>query len=189
MLKKIEKIIRESAFEKKKKKRGLKFNPGLVLTSAWTTGPRATHTCILKNNGGHITKRHCKWCKLVNKYAQFYNIHPDAQLVINLNWLIHVRVPNNLLRVMVITQLTQNKQKKYLTLFTGTITTIELAEPTLYFTNQEIQSLMSQSVFCCPLSTYQPPTWIWYLTRLAAFRSSTGQFTNTAITCALIKAD
>ena len=110
MLKKIEKIIRESAFEKKKKKPALKFNPGLALTSAWTTGPRATHTCMLKNNSGHITKRHCKWCKLVNKYAQFYNIHPDAQLVINLNWLIHVRVPNNLLPVMVITQLTQIKQ-------------------------------------------------------------------------------
>ena len=37
--KKIEKIIRESAFGKKKKKPGLKFNPGLVLTGARTTGP------------------------------------------------------------------------------------------------------------------------------------------------------
>ena len=38
--KKIEKIIRESAFDKKKKKPGLKFNPGLVLTGFRTTGPR-----------------------------------------------------------------------------------------------------------------------------------------------------
>ena len=37
--KKIEKIIRESAFDKKKKKPGLKFNPGLALTSVRTTGP------------------------------------------------------------------------------------------------------------------------------------------------------
>ena len=39
--KKIEKIIRESAFDKKKKKPGLKFNPGLALTRVWTTGPWA----------------------------------------------------------------------------------------------------------------------------------------------------
>jgi len=38
--KKIEKIIRESAFDKKKKKPGLKFNPGLALTRVRTTGPR-----------------------------------------------------------------------------------------------------------------------------------------------------
>ena len=152
------------------------------------TGVRTT-ICMLKNNGRHITKRYCKWCKLVNKYAHVYNIHADAQLAINLKWLNTCTCPKqsapcygnkpNLRRI-----------NNYLRLFTGTIiTTIELSAPTLYFTNQEIQSLMSQSVFCCPLSTYQPPTWIWYLTRLAAFRSSTGQFTNTAITCALIKAD
>ena len=34
--KKIEKIIRESAFDKKKKKPGLKFNPGLALTGVRT---------------------------------------------------------------------------------------------------------------------------------------------------------
>ena len=39
--KKIDKIIRESAFEKKKKKPGLKFNPGLGLTGIRTTGPRS----------------------------------------------------------------------------------------------------------------------------------------------------
>ena len=38
--KKIEKIIRESAFDEKKKKRGLKFSPGLALTGVQTTGPR-----------------------------------------------------------------------------------------------------------------------------------------------------
>ena len=39
-LKRIEKIIRESAFDKKKKKPGLKFNPWLALTCVRTTGPR-----------------------------------------------------------------------------------------------------------------------------------------------------
>jgi len=34
-----EKIIQENAFEQKKKKTGLKFNPGLVLISLQTTGP------------------------------------------------------------------------------------------------------------------------------------------------------
>ena len=33
------KIIRQCAFDKKKKKRGLKFNPGLALTGVRTTGP------------------------------------------------------------------------------------------------------------------------------------------------------
>ena len=37
--KKIEEIIRESAFDRKKKKPGLKFNPGLALTGVRTTGP------------------------------------------------------------------------------------------------------------------------------------------------------
>ena len=37
--KKIEKIIRESAFDKKKKKPGLKFNLGLALNRVRTTGP------------------------------------------------------------------------------------------------------------------------------------------------------
>ena len=37
--KRIQKIIRESAFDNKKKKDGLKFNPGLVLTGVRTTGP------------------------------------------------------------------------------------------------------------------------------------------------------
>ena len=36
--KKIEKSVQESAFDKKKKP-GLKFNPGLVLTGVRTTGP------------------------------------------------------------------------------------------------------------------------------------------------------
>ena len=38
--KKIEKIIRESAFDKKKKKPGLKLNPRFALTRVRTTGPR-----------------------------------------------------------------------------------------------------------------------------------------------------
>ena len=40
--KKIEKIIRVSAFDKKKNKPGLKFNPGLALSGVRTTGPRTT---------------------------------------------------------------------------------------------------------------------------------------------------
>ena len=47
--KKIEKIIRESAFDKKKKKPGLKFNPGLALTSVRTTGLKRF---FLPTNGG-----------------------------------------------------------------------------------------------------------------------------------------
>ena len=39
--KKIEKIIRESAFDKKKKKPGFKFNLELALTRVQTTGPCA----------------------------------------------------------------------------------------------------------------------------------------------------
>ena len=35
----IEKIIRENAFEEKKKKPGIKFNPRLVLIGVHTTGP------------------------------------------------------------------------------------------------------------------------------------------------------
>ena len=38
--KKIEKIIPEGAFDKKKKKPGLKLNPGLPLTRLQATGPR-----------------------------------------------------------------------------------------------------------------------------------------------------
>ena len=36
--KKIEKIVRENAFVGKKKRRGLKFNPGLALIGLRTTG-------------------------------------------------------------------------------------------------------------------------------------------------------
>lgn len=86
----------------------------LLMSHLWQSPIKfwVTCTCMLKNNGRCITKGHCKWCKLVNtcKYTQFYNIHPDAQLVINLNWLIHVSALNNLLPVKVTTQLIQNKQ-------------------------------------------------------------------------------
>ena len=37
--KRIEKIIRESVFDKKKEITGIKFNPGLALTGVRTTGP------------------------------------------------------------------------------------------------------------------------------------------------------
>ena len=39
-LKRREEIIRENTFEQKKKKPGLKFNPGLALIGFQTTGPR-----------------------------------------------------------------------------------------------------------------------------------------------------
>ena len=38
--KKNREIIRENAFEQKKKKPALKFNPGLALVGLWTTEPR-----------------------------------------------------------------------------------------------------------------------------------------------------
>ena len=51
--KNIEKIIRESAFDRKKKKPGLKFNPGLALTGVGTTGPSIitviSYVAIIKN--------------------------------------------------------------------------------------------------------------------------------------------
>ena len=38
-LERIQKITRDSGFDEKKKKPGLKFNPGSVLTGVQTTGP------------------------------------------------------------------------------------------------------------------------------------------------------
>jgi len=38
----MEKIVRENAFDEKKKRPGLKFNPGLTLIGLRTTGPRCT---------------------------------------------------------------------------------------------------------------------------------------------------
>ena len=57
--KKIDKIIRESAFEKKKKKPGLKFNPGLGLTGIRTTGPRSliiSNACVNQRRFGGKTR-------------------------------------------------------------------------------------------------------------------------------------
>ena len=39
ILKRIEKIVQENPFDEKKKRPGLKFNPGLVLIGLRTTGP------------------------------------------------------------------------------------------------------------------------------------------------------
>ena len=41
-LKRIEKIVRENAFDEKKKRPGLKFNPGLALIGLRTPGPWAS---------------------------------------------------------------------------------------------------------------------------------------------------
>ena len=38
-LKRIEKIVQENAFDEKKKRPGLKFNPGMALIGLQTTGP------------------------------------------------------------------------------------------------------------------------------------------------------
>ena len=43
--KRMEKIIRENAFEQKKKKPRLKFNPGLALIDLRTAGPRTLPSC------------------------------------------------------------------------------------------------------------------------------------------------
>ena len=48
--KRIEKIIRESAFDEKKKKPGLKFNPRLALTGLGTTGARALIVIVEHEN-------------------------------------------------------------------------------------------------------------------------------------------
>ena len=39
----MEKIILENVYKQKKKKPGLKFNPGLALIGLWTTGPWLSH--------------------------------------------------------------------------------------------------------------------------------------------------
>ena len=59
--KRIEKILRESAFDEKKKKRVLKRNPGLAQTGVRTTGPRVLQpsqeklkTILIQNFWGQI---------------------------------------------------------------------------------------------------------------------------------------
>ena len=54
-LKTIEKNIQGNAFEQKKKKPGLKFNPGLALICLQTTGP----SCI--NNELAMISTHLSW--------------------------------------------------------------------------------------------------------------------------------
>ena len=46
-LKRIEKIVRENAFDEKKKIPGLKFNPGLTLIGLQTTGPRCSCVSVI----------------------------------------------------------------------------------------------------------------------------------------------
>ena len=44
-------MIQESAFDKKIKNSGLKFNPGLALTGVRTTGPRLLlRTCVCRQD-------------------------------------------------------------------------------------------------------------------------------------------
>ena len=53
--KKLEKIIRESAFHKKIKHSGLKFKPGLALTGVRTTGPRSLKKYLFRADSS------CTW--------------------------------------------------------------------------------------------------------------------------------
>ena len=55
-LKRIEKIIRESAFDKKKKKPWLKFNPGFALSGVRTTGPWLSRLCCQGNVNAERTQ-------------------------------------------------------------------------------------------------------------------------------------
>ena len=55
-----EKIIRENAFEQKKKKPGLKFNFGLALIGLQTTG----HSCTLFKGGGISSGANPHFCSL-----------------------------------------------------------------------------------------------------------------------------
>ena len=50
MLKGVENIIRGSAVDQKKKKAGLKFNPGLALIGLRTTGPSAIPGSVTIDN-------------------------------------------------------------------------------------------------------------------------------------------
>ena len=73
--KKIEKIIRESAFDKKKKKPRLKFNPGLALIGVQTTGPRCVTSIIM------CKKWEGKWKgKLVQLNPDFFNLSGRGKL-------------------------------------------------------------------------------------------------------------
>ena len=49
ILKRIEKIILESVFDKKIKNPGLNFTPGSALTGVRTTGPRMRRTCTARH--------------------------------------------------------------------------------------------------------------------------------------------
>ena len=50
MLKRVENIIRGNAVDQKKKKAGLKFNPGLALIGLRTTGPSAIPGLVTIDN-------------------------------------------------------------------------------------------------------------------------------------------
>ena len=70
--KKIEKIIQENAFDKKKKKPGLKFNPGLALTGVrtaglWRLGLRAPLVARVKSTSPKVLIKtlNCLGTKLV----------------------------------------------------------------------------------------------------------------------------
>ena len=57
-LKRIEKIVQENVSDEKKKRPGLKFNPGLALIGLRTTGPRLIET-MNPHVGCQYIKFHC----------------------------------------------------------------------------------------------------------------------------------
>ena len=84
LLKRIEKIIRERAFDKKEKKPGLKFNPEIALTGVRTTGPRCINGSqpfdglASRLGGSSNTPRHASWNR--NKLKPFWAFGPWAPL-------------------------------------------------------------------------------------------------------------
>ena len=53
-LKRIEKIVQENVSDEKKKRPGLKFNPGLALIGLRTTGPRLVSSVLLAQRASEV---------------------------------------------------------------------------------------------------------------------------------------
>ena len=56
-LKRIDKIVRENAFDEKKERPGLKFNPGFALIGLRTTAPGCPAKVQRKRRGGSKRKK------------------------------------------------------------------------------------------------------------------------------------
>jgi len=81
-LKRIEKIILENSFEQKKKKSGLKFNPGLPLIGLRTTRPR--HQSV---SPVHVGNTVVKWMQLnYCLYNVGWLVQKCAKLAVRKTW-------------------------------------------------------------------------------------------------------